>query len=191
MQPPPIKQEWTTDDGRRITIRTIQPEDLAIEQAFVRGLSAKSKYMRFFSAIEDLSPQMLDRFIHVDYPSEMALIATVETESKEQEIGVARYAREGSENSVEFAIVVADEWQGHGIGRELLRQLFDAATTSGCERIKGIVLRANWKMLLLCHDLGFTVSQYPGDTGLVCVIKDLKSAKTDPCEIQSDAFFGD
>ncbi len=178
MQPPPIRHEWITNEGSRVTIRPIQPEDREIERAFVSGLSSNSKYLRFFSAIKELSPQMLDRFTQVDYPREMALIATVQSETTELEIGVARYAPGGFENSAEFAVVVADDWQGRGIARELLRHLFSVAEDSGFKRIEGIVLRANKNMLLLCRDLGFTISRYPDDAGLVCVRKELKTTET-------------
>lgn len=173
MQPPTIKYDWISDDGNRVTIRPIRPEDREIEQAFVRGLSSDSKYLRFFSGIVDLSPRMLDRFTQVDFPREMAFIATVKAETRELEIGVARYAPGELDNSVEFAVVVADEWQGRGIGRELLRRLFDVAEESGFSRIEGTILRANKNMLALCRQLGFTVSQCQGDAGLISVAKEL------------------
>ena len=173
MQPPTLRYEWTADDGSRVTIRPIQPEDREIEREFVRGLSANARYLQFLSAVKDLTPQMLDRFTQVDYPREMAFIATTQDEQIEREIGVARYAPGSSEGTAEFAVVVDDNWQGHGIGRELLLHLFSAAEEVGLERIEGIVLRANRNMLRLCRELGFTVSQYPGDAKLVRVDKDL------------------
>ena len=115
MKPPAIEYPWTTTNGTPVTIRPIQPEDREIELAFVQGLSSSSKYMRFFSTIKDLSPQLLDRFTQVDFPREMAFIATVQTEGAEEEIGVARYAPGDGESTAEFAVVVADKWQGCGV----------------------------------------------------------------------------
>jgi acetyltransferase len=176
MQPPPVKYEWIHKDGTLVTIRPIRPEDREIELAFVRALSSNSKYFRFLSIVKDLSPQWLDRFTQVDYPREMALIATIPAETGEQEIGVARYAPGSSEDTVEFAVVVADDWQGHGIGRELLRHLFAEAEAGGHKRIEGIVLKENKKMLQLSRELGFAVSSYPGDAMLVHVVKDLRTS---------------
>jgi acetyltransferase len=173
MQPPAINHEWTAGDGTQVLIRPIRPEDREIERAFVRGLSSTSKYLRFFSAVTDLSPKLLDRFTQVNYPTEMAFIATIQVEMAELEIGVARYAPGSSEGTAEFAVVIADDWQGRGIGRELLRHLFNVAEESGLARIEGIVLTANKNMLRLCRELGFTASQYPGDAQLVCINKDL------------------
>jgi len=174
MQPPLVKYEWITDDGSRVTIRPIQPEDREIERAFVSNLSSNSKYFRFFSAIRGLSPQMLDRFTQVDYPRVMAFIATIQSAAQDLEIGVARYAPGSSDNTAEFAVVIADDWQGRGIGRELLRHLFDVAGSSGFSRLEGLVLKVNENMLHLCRSLGFTISNCPEDAGVVCVAKKLE-----------------
>jgi acetyltransferase len=166
-----MKHDWTASDGTRVTIRSIQPEDREIERAFVRDLSFNSKYFRFFAPIKDLAPQLLDRFTQVDYPREMAFIATIQAGMAELQIGVARYTPGSSEGTAEFAVVVADNWHGRGIGRELLRHLFGVAEDAGLTRIEGTVLRANTNMLRLCRELGFTVSQYPGDAKLVHIGK--------------------
>ena len=173
MRPPAIKPEWIADDGTVVTIRPIQEEDRDIELAFVRGLSPDSKYFRFLSTLKDLPPQMLDRFTQVDFPTEMAFIATVHSAGAEEEIGVARYAPGGTESTAEFAVVVADNWQGHGIGRELMRHLFVVAEDVGFKRIEGAVLKANSQMIRFCRDLGFGISGYPDDAQLVLASKDL------------------
>ncbi len=173
MQPPNLKHEWTAADGTLVTIRTIQPEDREIEKAFVIGLSSNSRYLRFLSAVNELSPRLLDQFTQVDFPREMALIATIQVEMQEQEIGVARFAQGNLQGTAEFAVVVADSWQGRGLGRELLHHLFRVAQETGLKQIEGIVLRRNTKMLRFCRELGFTVSQYPGDAELVRIYKDI------------------
>ena len=173
MQPPDIRHEWIAADGARVTIRPIRPEDREIEHAFVRNLSTDSKYQRFFSMIKELSPQLLDRFTRPDFPREMAFIATIATGDGEVEIGVARYAPGRTDNTVEFAIVIADSWQGKGLGRQMLQHLFDVAKASGIARIEGIVLRSNRNMLALCRELGFRVGVLEGDAKLALVSKDL------------------
>ncbi|HSG65471.1 MAG TPA: GNAT family N-acetyltransferase, partial [Gammaproteobacteria bacterium] len=148
MRPPELKLDWATADGTVVTIRPITPADEAIELAFVGGLSADSRYLRFLAPIKNLTPRMLDKFINVDFPREMALIATIPSPQGEQEIGVARYALDDATGTAEFAIVVADAWQGQGIGRELLRQLFEIAQATGIGRMEGFVLKVNRKMLV-------------------------------------------
>lgn len=173
MRPPTTKHEWTASDGTRVTIRSMQPEDREIERAFVQNLSPGSSHSRFFAAIKELSPKMLDQFTRVDFPREMALIATIERELVELQIGVARYAPGTSPGSVEFAVVVADDWQGCGVGRELMHYLIVSAQDAGLVRMEGVILVANSNMLGLCRELGFTVTRFPGDANLVQVQKNL------------------
>jgi len=170
-EPPEIKGQLTTGDGTKVMIRPIRPEDREIERAFVLGLSADSRYFRFFSTLKDLSPELLDRFTQVDYPKEMAFIATIDDGDKELEIGVARYVGGDQQGSAEFAIVVADEWQGKGIGKALLDHLFGVARDVGFKRIEALVLTANSNMLRFCRDLGFAIQPYPEEDQMVLVSK--------------------
>jgi len=147
----------------------MRPDDREIERTFVRNLSPRSSYYRFFAPVRDLSPGMLDRFTQVDFPHEMALVATIQRDDVEVQIGVARYAPGGSPGSVEFAVVVADEWHGRGVGRTLLYQLFVVAKGAGLTRMEGAVLKVNDNMLRLCRQLGFTVSNDPDDVSVVRV----------------------
>ena len=173
MQAPNLKHEWAADDGTLVTIRTIRPEDRKMVQAFVSGLSSNTKYLRFLSAVNVLSPRLLDQFTQVNFPREMALVATVLTDKQEQQIGVARFAQSDVQGTAEFAVVVADSWQGRGLGRELLRHLFAVAEEVGLERIEGIVLKANSTMLRFSRELGFTIEQYPDEAELARIHKNL------------------
>jgi acetyltransferase len=172
MKPPAISYIFVDRDGCPVTIRPIRPEDREIELAFVRGLSARASYLRFFSVVKDLTTQLLDRFIQVDFPDEMAFIATVDSGDGEQEIGVARYAPGGCPDTAEFAVVVGDEWQGRGVGRELMRHLLMVAEDAGFTRIEGAVLKANTNMLRFCRELGFVISRCEDDPQLVLAAKE-------------------
>lgn len=157
-------------DGSRVLIRPIGPEDAAREQAFVRKLSDRSRRLRFFSPIAELSPVMLERFIRPDYPAECALIAIVETGAGEEQIGVARYARPDPSGCAEFAIVIADAWQGRGLGHHLLADLIGAATEAGIKRLEGLVLRENTSMLAFVAEMGFRAERHGDDPTLMKVI---------------------
>jgi acetyltransferase len=173
MRPPTIKHVFIASDGTQVTIRSMRPEDRELEQTFVHNLSPGSKRLRFLAAIKDLSPKMLDRLTQVDYPQELALIATIERDLTEVQIGVARYAPGSSIDTIEFAVVVADEWHGRGVGGKLLQYLFAAAREAGYAQMEGIVLRTNSEMLQLANELGFEVGPYPGDARLLQVRKKL------------------
>jgi acetyltransferase len=172
--PPAARPEkLVLDDGTAVTLRAIRPQDAAIEQAFVRRLSPRSKQLRFLSGIRELTPALLAKFTHTDYPAEAAFIATIDRDGREEQIGVARFAPGSTIDRREFAVVVADEWQGRGIATALLRKLFRVAVDAGSHSIEGLVLRENGQMLALARDLGFEIRQYPEDPTLMAVRKDL------------------
>jgi acetyltransferase len=158
--------EWQTERGATVVIRPIRPEDAEIEQAFVRSLSPEAKYLRFMSTLKELTPSMLARFTQVDYDREMALIAVDESTGREVQIGVARYVINPDWESCEFAIVVSQHWQGHGLGRHLMLRLIDVARARGLKIMTGQILAANTRMLAMAKALGFTFDDSVEDPGV-------------------------
>jgi acetyltransferase len=152
---------WQLPDGRDVTLRPIRPEDAQLEQEFVQGLSAESRYFRFMDTLRELTPKMLARFTQIDYDREMAFLATIDDKGREAEIGVARYVTNPDGETCEFALVVADAWQRHGIGRRLMELLIEVAQVHGLKGMIGHVLAANSSMLDLCSDLGFRIAESP------------------------------
>src|SRR4051812_4384863 len=114
-------------DGSEIVIRLIGPEDAASEQAFMQALSAESRYFRFLSTLRELPADMLHRFTHPDFDREVALIALAGPPTQRRQIGVARCIAKGARLDAEFAVVVADDWPSHGVGKRLLCELMRAA----------------------------------------------------------------
>ena len=153
-------------EGVIVTLRAIRPEDAEIERAFVSALSDEARYFRFISALHELSERMLVRFTQIDYDREMALIAVVTLNGRETQIGVARYATNPDGESCEFAIVVADRWQGKGIATALMTALADAAREKGLLRMEGVVLHNNETMLKLMRKLGFGIEPHQDDPSL-------------------------
>ncbi len=154
-------------DGRVLTIRPIRPEDAAIEQDFVKGLSVQARYLRFMSAIAELTPEMLSYFTQIDYARAMALIAVQPTLQGERQVGVARYAVLPDGQTCEFAIVVGDDWQGKGLAYQLMQSLIGAACSRGLGVMEGIRLRQNARMRDLARSLGFESAQDPDDPALI------------------------
>ena len=174
MNPPDYKFGWELDAGTALTIRTMRADDAFIEQNFVRSLSIRSKTLRFFAPIKELSATALQKFTHTDFPNEMALIATVDQHGREREIGVARYAPSDESGQVEFAVVVADDWQGKGIATELLRHLFSIASEVGINSIEGLILRENKPMLRLARKFGFRIQPDKDDPSIACAFKNIQ-----------------
>ena len=159
---------WPLGLDHSVTVRPIRPDDADLERAFAYRLSRESVYNRFFGARRTLTPEWLAQLTCIDYSREMALIATVVLEGCETQIGVARYVREGA--ACECAIVVADAWQGRGVGTPLMRELIAAAARSGITEIQGDVLATNRPMLALARKLGMSVRTSPDGATLRRVV---------------------
>ncbi len=166
-----LVSQWQLSDGTNITIRPIRPEDAEIEHAFVKNLSEEAKYFRFMQSLNELTPEMLIRFTQIDYDREMAFIAATHIDEREVELGVARYTMNPDGLSCEFAIAIADEWQGRGFAHKLMGSLMDAARARGLQRMEGEVLSNNFGMLKLMGKLGFLAHVDPDDRNVTLVSK--------------------
>jgi acetyltransferase len=164
--PSHLTTKFQAADETTVTLRPIKPEDAEMEQAFVKSLSAEAKYYRFMNTLRELSQSQLIRLTQIDYDREMAFVALAEKQTGEEEIGVARYATNPDGESCEFAIVVADAWQGKGVARRLMGELIETARTNGLKYMNGDFLSENLRMIKFVSNLGFAISQHPDDPGL-------------------------
>ena len=164
--PSHLETGYQAKDGTQVRIRPIRPEDVRMEQEFVRALSPESRYMRFMNTIREVSPAQLVRLTQIDYDREMAYVATIDADGAEKEVGVVRYATSPDGESCEFAIVVADDWQGKGLARRLMGVLIDTARGANLRYMHGDFLAENTRMLAFVASLGFVLSAHPEDPGL-------------------------
>jgi acetyltransferase len=174
--PAHLVTQWQTVDGLNIEIRPMRPEDAQGVQAFVRGLSAETRYLRYMQTINELSPAMLVRFTQIDYDREMALIAVSRGEGEEDEeriLGVSRYASLPNGDACEFAVVVDDHLRGKGLAHKLMNMLMEIARSKGLRTMEGEVLKANSDMLHLAQSLGFRVETHPDDDAIRRVVRGL------------------
>ena len=163
-------------NGINICIRPIRPEDADLETNFHSRLSDRTKYFRFMQALHELTPEMIVRFTQIDYDREMAFIAITEDEHKITELAVGRYLTNPDGQSVEFALVVADDCHNLGIGTRLMTSLMQSAKTKGMLFFEGEVLAINQPMLSLVSKLGFSIEAIAQNQDIVRVVKDLRLA---------------
>ena len=121
-------------------------------EAFER-LGPESRYSRFFAPTPHLDADQLHFFTSVDHHRHEALVG-VDPRTGEG-LGVARFIRaEDDSLTAEVAVAVVDDWQGRGLGTELLHELAGRAREEGVERFSASVLTDNEPMLDLFRDLG-------------------------------------
>ena len=146
----------------QIVIRPIEASDAAALVAFHVGLSDDTTRFRYFSAHPHLSTIEIEHFTNVDHRGREALVAL----DGEDIVGVARYERLESPTDAEVAFVVADRWQHHGIGGELLSELAARAREEGVSRLVADTLFENHAMIGLFERSGFAQSR-SNDHGVV------------------------
>jgi acetyltransferase len=150
--------------GTSVTLRPLRPEDRDIESAFVKGLSPETRHNRLLGGARAITREYIESLVRVDYTRDMALAATTMLGGGETLIGVARYVLDKDNESAEFAIVVADSWQGRGIGSRLLKKLIEVARRRGVKRLYGEILGANRPMLEFVRKLGFKLERHQDPT---------------------------
>ena len=157
---------WKLDDGREILIRPIRPEDEPLIVRFHSKLSERSVYLRYFHLIDlDLrvSHSRLIRICFNDYDREIALVAEhLKPSSSEREIlAVGRLTKVHLENEAEMAMLITDEYQGHGLGTEIWRRLVDIARAEKLARVHAYMLGENVTMQEVCRAVGFELESDP------------------------------
>jgi GNAT superfamily N-acetyltransferase len=161
-------------DGRRVTVRAIRATDADELQDAIRSLSVESSYTRFFSALAELPPRLLERATHPEPGRELQLVAVVEEGGRETIVGGARYGALPAAGDCEFAVAIVDAWHGFGLARRLLEILIQCARERGFERMEGYVLATNMRMLDLARRLGFVETACTEGPAVRTVRRDLR-----------------
>ena len=168
--------------GDAVTVRFVEPRDAEPLQNYFRALTTRSRYNRFLGATRELPPSVLADFIHIGEADRFSVVATMMFDGFETIVGEARYAFHADTSSIEFGLSIDDRWQGHGIGRALLKNFECRAASFGAERIFGDTLRANEQMIALARKSGYAFTPSPGDWKLVRFEKQIDVEPRDiPC----------
>jgi RimJ/RimL family protein N-acetyltransferase len=151
----PYRETLALRDGRQVTLRPARYSDApALRQFFFGSLSPRARLLRFHGAINQLPDSAL-RAMSTQIPRRhVALVAYTHTDDGLAHLlAEARYVVE-DEGEAEFAVAVADAWQGQGLGRALVQRLAAHARAEGVPLLHGAVVPGNEPMLRLMHSLG-------------------------------------
>jgi acetyltransferase len=157
---------WKSRSGADVLVRPIRPEDEPLIVAFHDRLSERTVVQRYFTSL-DLSArtahERLTRICFIDYDRELALVAEVHDPVKGKLIaGVSRMIRQDHGRDATLAVVIADDFQGQGLGEELMRRALAAARAEGVEQVLVWFLPENTRMRSLAKKLGFAFSEEKG-----------------------------
>jgi GNAT superfamily N-acetyltransferase len=168
-------------DGRRavgslheLEIRPIGPADATRLVRFHESLSPETQRLRFFGTHPHLTAAEIERFTTVDGRDRDALVALL----GDAIVAVARFDRIDDGDRAEAAFVVADEWQGHGLGAALFRAISLRARRQGITRLIAFVLHENHHMLELFRHTGLPMTRR-FDGGVIHVELDIEPQTSD------------
>ncbi len=156
IRPYPVQyvKTWRFEDGTEILIRPIRPEDEPSIARFHARLSERSVYQRYFHLMNLDQRVAHDRLVRVcfgDYDREIALVAELGGEI----LAVGRVSKAHLVNEAELAVLIVDEYQGHGLGTQLWNQLLEIAGFEKLDRVTAEILAGNRQMLEVCRQFGF------------------------------------
>ncbi len=148
---------YTMRDGTDVLIRPIKAEDEPLERDMFSYFSRETQYFRFMGYIKDTTHDMIVKFTNIDYDREMALVAEINRDGRRKMIGVVRIVNDIGNEATEYAIVVADPWQGKGLGSELTNRIMDIAKDRGIKKVYANVLKSNTTMLEMFKSRNFKI----------------------------------
>lgn len=155
--PNQYESHWMLKDGTPVLIRPMKPEDEPLVARLLDNCSDQTLYFRYFRVIKTWPHEALIRFTQNDYDREIGLAAIGEPPGPPVMMGVGRLVMAPDREAAEFAVIVADPWQGKGLGPKLIGRVIDIARENGVKHLSGDVLSENQAMLDLVRGMGFSV----------------------------------
>ena len=149
-------------DGSTVHVCPAKPADAPAVRLLLKGLSDRSRWLRFFSAFPNLA-KAARWATEVDDGRRYGLVATTQRDGRM--VGHAGLER-GSDRPerAEVALEIADAMQGKGLGTALLCRLAEAAYEFGIQVLDAEVLPENRQMLRVLRGCGYSVKvhSFPG-----------------------------
>jgi len=166
VEAPVSEESWATRSGARLTLRAARAADQQGMRAFIDGLSRESRYFRFLTG-GSVADEVIRGFVSHGMGRDVALVVI----SRDADTGAETIVANAEyvvndEDIAEMAVVVADDWQGQGLGRRLIQRLQQLARTSRLRGMRGDVLSENRRMLAIMRDSGFAARRNPEDSYL-------------------------
>jgi len=151
---------WTTKKGQKVTIRPIRAEDEPLMRCFHETLSDRSVYLRYLSPMllnQRVTHERLARVCHSDYSREIVLVVEAEKNAGSCISAVGRLSKfRGEDKEARISLLVSDDFQGEGIGLELVKRLIDVAKKEKIKKIIAVMSKENETMKVLCEKTGFS-----------------------------------
>ncbi len=144
----------TVEDDVVLTVRPIRPTDEEMMSDMFYDLSDQTIISRFFSMLKSMPHKRLQEFCCINYEDDMSLVVIHGKPPKQKMVGVGSYHLNPATGRAEVAFLVADDWQGKGIGTSLMQMLVRVAKSKKIKGFTADVMRDNVAMIALMHKAG-------------------------------------
>jgi acetyltransferase len=148
-------------------VRMAQPSDIIALQQLYASLSMQTRAQRFFIPLRELPRQMLNALESGDPAHRFLVVERPEGHGNGTLLGLGQYVVEPGQARCELALLIADEWQGLGLGTRLLGLLLEDAMASGLREARLETLHGNMAMRTLARRAGFRIRTHPEDPMLL------------------------
>ena len=155
--PNQYESDWLLKDGTPVLFRPMKPEDESLVADLLDNCSDQTLYFRYFRVIKSWPHEALIRFTQNDYDREIGIAAIGQPPGPRVMMGVGRLVMTPERDAAEFAVIVADPWQGKGLGPKLIERVIEIAKENGVQVLSGDILADNQPMLNLVKRMGFKV----------------------------------
>ena len=159
-------------DGRTVLLRLIKPEDEPLWLEMFQNFSEESVRYRFFYMIKDTPHKVRARYCDIDYTKEIGIVAELEEEGRRKIVGVVRLEIESERKTGEMAFIVADPWQGLGLGSQMIDHMIEICKYRGLETVYALTLPNNHKAIRLLKKRGFTIKYGADEAKATLNLKD-------------------
>lgn len=172
--PKELERPLPLPGGRTLVIRPVLPEDEPSLKAMFARLTPEEVRLRFFTPKAELTHATAARMSQIDYDRDMGLVvAEPGAPGRAAVHGMVHLSADADLERAEFAIMLAHDMAGLGLGPVMMRRILDVARAMGLREVFGEVLTENRAMLRLCEVLGFARHGSADDPGVVHVSKAL------------------
>jgi acetyltransferase len=147
-------------DGASVLLRPIQPEDEPLWHRLLSRCSERTLWLRFRYLFKESTHEMATRFCFIDYDRTMAIVAEIDVGGKKELVGVGRLVADADHREAEYAVLVADAWQGRGLGKLLTDYCLGICESWGIERVVAETTTDNARMQRILANRGFERKEF-------------------------------
>ncbi|MFO0920935.1 MAG: bifunctional acetate--CoA ligase family protein/GNAT family N-acetyltransferase [Pirellulales bacterium] len=157
--PQEFEKRIELQDGSKILLRPIRPEDEPQWHALLHRCSPETLWSRFQILFKEATHEMATRFCFLDYDREIAIVAEPDQVDSDPLpiLGVGRMVADADHRSAEFALLIEDDWQNRGLGSALAEHCMEIAKPWGISELVAETTPQEPRMIAILRQMGFDV----------------------------------